>query len=80
MKLIAGRADEHPAVLDAGLVRTHADHRRPDAELGVNVPRGNVDPHIGSPRRTYCSFKTGSERPSSGSWPSTSPTSSGSRS
>jgi hypothetical protein len=34
MKLIAGRADEHPAVVDAGLVRTHADHRRPDAERG----------------------------------------------
>jgi len=39
MKLIAGRADEHPAVLDAGLVRTHADDRHPHAERGVDVPR-----------------------------------------
>jgi hypothetical protein len=34
---------------------------------------GNVDPHHRSPRRTYCSFKIGSGRPSSGSWPNTSP-------
>ena len=34
-----GRSDEHPAVLDAGLLRTHADDRHADAERGVDVPR-----------------------------------------
>src|SRR5215469_18062711 len=34
-----GRANERPAFLDAGLVRTHATDRHPDAERGVDVPR-----------------------------------------
>ena len=41
---------------------------------------GNVDPHHRVAAAGFCSFKTGSGRPSSGSWPNTSPTSSGSRS
>ena len=41
-----GRADEHPAVLDAGLVRTHANDRHPDAERGVDVPRRERRSHL----------------------------------
>src|SRR5262245_53844306 len=34
-----GRADEHPAVLDAGLVRTHAADRHPGAKRGADIAR-----------------------------------------